>query len=404
MLGVVGAGFMGAAIAEVGAAAGLGVRVRDVSPDAVATGLANIRKMVDEGVARHRFESREARDIVQRVSGATDYSGFDRADVVIEAVFEELAVKRNVVKELEAILPPTAVIASNTSALPIKDIASVASHPERIVGMHFFSPAQRMPLLEVVRPDAAADWAVATAVALGTRMGKTVIVVGDSPGFYTSRVLGVMLNEAAILLGEGARMEDVDRAITTFGFAVGPFVLYDEVGLQVALHAGETVTRAFGDRVPADAIVPRLVAAGQTGRKAGAGFYLWPRPSRLAAPLRRFGRQPRRVPNPAAYGGRPREAVAQAAIQDRLVLLFVNEAIRCLEEGVLRSPTDGDLGAVLGLGFPPFRGGPFHYADSLGLQTVTHRLRTLADRHGHRYEPAESLVERARKGRRFFQD
>jgi 3-hydroxyacyl-CoA dehydrogenase/enoyl-CoA hydratase/3-hydroxybutyryl-CoA epimerase len=407
-LGVVGAGFMGAAIAEVGAAAGLNVRVRDLKADAVARGLAQIRKMVDDGITRRRFQRREGNEILQRVSGTSDYSGFARTELVIEAVFENLDVKSQVVRELEAVLPAEAVIASNTSAIPIKDIARAANNPERVVGMHFFSPAERMPLLEVIRPSGAADWAVARAVAVGTQMGKTVIVVGDAPGFYTSRVLGVMMNEAAVLLGEGARVEDVDRAMTAFGFPVGPFVLFDEVGLEVARHAGETITRAFGERVPAASVVQRLVDAGQTGRRAGAGFYLWPKPStRVPAPLRGLLKRPSRVPNPAVYAmsgspGQPDFGVQ--TIQDRLVLLFVNEAMRCLEEGVLQSPTDGDLGAVLGLGFPPFRGGPFHYADALGLESLGARLRELAAAHGSRYEPAGVLVERAREGRTFFEE
>jgi 3-hydroxyacyl-CoA dehydrogenase/enoyl-CoA hydratase/3-hydroxybutyryl-CoA epimerase len=407
-LGVVGAGFMGAAIAEVGAAAGLPVRVRDVKPEVVARGLASIRKMVDQGVVRRRFQPREGRDILQHLSGTTDYTGFSRADLVIEAVFEDLEVKRNVIRELEAVVSAEAVIASNTSALPIKDIAQVSSHPERVVGMHFFSPAERMPLVEVIRPVGAAEWAVASALALGIKMGKTVIVVGDTPGFYTSRVIGAMLNEAVVLLGEGARLEDVDRAMTAFGFPVGPFVLYDEVGLEVAQHAGEAVVRAFGDRVPTTGVVQQLVAAGQTGRRVGAGFYLWPKKDRLPMVMGRFiNRRPGRVTNPAVYGmsGSPaRRDFGEKTVQDRLALLFVNEAIRCLEEGVLQTPTDGDLGAVLGLGFPAFRGGPFHYADSVGLNTVADQLHTLAAQHGRRYEPAGLLVEHAREGRKFFEE
>ena len=402
-IGVVGAGFMGAAIAEVGAAAGLTVRLRDVKADAVARGLAQIRQLVDDGVTRRRLATREGNQILQRVSGTLDYSGFARTDVVIEAVFENLDIKREVVRQLEAVLPVEAVIASNTSALPIHDIAHGSRHPERVVGMHFFSPAERMPLLEVIRPVGAAEWAVERAVALGIRMGKTVIVVGDAPGFYTSRVLGVMLNEAAVLLGEGARIEDVDRAMTAFGFPVGPFVLFDEVGLTVARHAGETVTRAFEDRIPPASVVSRLVEAGQTGRRSGAGFYLWSRPSRVAGLLKR----PDRVANPAAYamsGSPDRREFADPTIQDRLALLFVNEAIRCLEEGVLESPTDGDLGAVLGLGFPPFRGGPFHYAVALGLEPLAAKLRALATQHGNRYAPAGLLVEYARAGRSFFEE
>jgi 3-hydroxyacyl-CoA dehydrogenase/enoyl-CoA hydratase/3-hydroxybutyryl-CoA epimerase len=390
-VGVVGAGFMGAAIAEVAAASGLPVRLRDVQPEAVARGLSNIRKMVE------RFDGVQRREILQRLSGTTDYSGFPMADLVIEAVFQDLDVKRGVVRELEVVLRPDAVIASNTSALPIREIASAALHPERIVGMHFFSPAERMPLLEIIKPNAAADWALSKAVDVGTRLGKTVIVVGDSPGFYTSRVLGVMMNEAAILLGEGARIEDVDRAMIAFGFPVGPFVLYDEVGLAVAQHAGETVGRAFGNRVPPSTIVPQLVAAGQTGRKAGAGFYLWRKPPPIPGPLRGLVKRANRVPNPAVYrmaGGVAQRSFGVETIQDRLALLFVNEAIRCLEEGVLRSPTDGDLGAVLGLGFPPFTGGPFHYADSIGLDSLRSKLSRLAEAHGSRYAPSPLLVER----------
>jgi 3-hydroxyacyl-CoA dehydrogenase/enoyl-CoA hydratase/3-hydroxybutyryl-CoA epimerase len=391
---------MGAAIAEVGAAAGIPVRLRDVEPEAVARGLANIRKMVDEGVARRRFEPRGGRDIQQRVSGTTDYAGFGRCDLVIEAVFEDLAIKRQVVQELEAVLESDAVIASNTSAIPIEELARGAAHPERIVGMHFFSPAQRMPLLEVVRPTLAADWAVERAVGLGSHMGKTVIVVADSPGFYTSRVLGVLMNEATLMLGEGARMKDVDRAMTAFGFPVGPFVLYDEVGLEVAAHAGETLARAFSDRIPRSAIVADLVAQGDTGRKAGRGFYLWPAPTRLPHALERFAPRATRKPNPFVEAPATSRTFGERDIQDRLVLLFVNEAIRCLDEGVLRSPADGDLGAVLGLGFPPFTGGPFHYADALGLPILSARLRELADSHGRRYEPARSLLER----HRFFEE
>ena len=263
-----------------------------------------------------------------------------------------------------------------------------------------------MPLLEVIRPDAAADWAIQAAVALGTRMGKTVIVVGDSPGFYTSRVLGVMMNEAAVMLTEGARIEEVDRAMTAFGFPVGPFVLYDEVGLEVAQHAGESVERAFADRVPRTNVVPQLIAAGQTGRKAKAGFYLW-HTSSIPRPIRGFVKRPTRTVNPGIYklaGAKEQRTFGQQYIQDRLALLFVNEAIRCLEEGVLLSAADGDLGAVLGLGFPPFRGGPFHYADSVGLSYLADKLSSLAETHGSRYEPGRLLVERARQGRTFFEE
>jgi len=208
-LGVVGAGFMGAGIAEVAAAAGISVRMRDVSAEALGRGMGSVRLLV---YGSRRFGRLEARQILQRVSGGLDYSGFGRVDMAIEAVFEDLELKRSVLVELERAVPPEAVIASNTSALPIGQIAQAASHPERVVGMHFFSPVHRMPLLEVVRGPASSDHAVQAAVELGIRMGKTPIVVGDAPGFYTSRVLGAMLNEATLLLEEGAAIEEVDAA------------------------------------------------------------------------------------------------------------------------------------------------------------------------------------------------
>jgi 3-hydroxyacyl-CoA dehydrogenase/enoyl-CoA hydratase/3-hydroxybutyryl-CoA epimerase len=397
-LGVVGGGFMGAAIAEVAAAEDIDVRIKDTSSAAAARGLASASNIVESSVHRRRILPREGRAIQRRISAGADYSGFARSEAVIEAVFEDLMLKRSIVRDLEQVVSSVALIASNTSAIPIHEIAKGAAHPERIVGMHFFSPAERMPLVEVVRPDAANQVAVDDALALGRQLGKTPILVSDSPGFYTSRVLGVMLNEAALLLGEGARLEDVDRAMTDFGFPVGPFVLFDEVGLEVAQHVGETVAAAFGDRIPAASVVADLVSRGETGRKAGRGFYVWPAESRRPSFVRRFAPRSRRSANPYVYQGAARHPFAVQHLQDRLVLLFVNEAIRCLDEGVLESAADGDIGAVLGLGFPPFRGGPFHYADSLGAAALSARLRDLAERVGQRYAPAQSLIE----GQSFF--
>jgi 3-hydroxyacyl-CoA dehydrogenase / enoyl-CoA hydratase / 3-hydroxybutyryl-CoA epimerase len=382
VVGVVGAGFMGAGIAEVAAVAGLTVRLRDVSAEALGRGMGSVRRLVDRG----RFGSTRSRAILQRVSGGLDYSGFAHADAVVEAVFEDLRLKQTVLAEIEAVVPETTLVASNTSALPIGRIAAGAQHPERVVGMHFFSPVHRMPLLEVVRGPAASDQAVQQAVDLGIRLGKTPIVVNDAPGFYTSRVLGAMLNEALVLLTEGAGIEAVDAAITAFGFPVGPFVLYDEVGLGVAAHVGDNLAQAFGDRVPRVDVISKLIASGATGRQAGRGFYRWSGRHRLDP-------RPARTPNPEVtclLGSPPPRTFSQAEIQERLVLLFVNEAACCLEEGVLRSPADGDLGAVLGLGFPPIHGGPFHYADKLPHLSDT--LARLAERHGPRYAPSPVLT------------
>jgi 3-hydroxyacyl-CoA dehydrogenase/enoyl-CoA hydratase/3-hydroxybutyryl-CoA epimerase len=377
-VGVVGLGFMGSGIAQAAAASGLRVRARDRDAAAVAKGLSAIRALTTDATEKGVFERREATRIVGRVTGGPDLAGFRNVDLVIEAVFEEVATKRRVVAELESLLRPDTVIASNTSALPIAEIAAEARSPERIVGMHFFSPVHKMALIEIVRPvDADAD-AVATAVAAATAFGKTPIVVSDGPGFYTTRVLSTMIGEAFTMLGEGDSIEAIDRAMTEFGWPVGPLQLVDEIGLEVAGHAGETVAKPRG--ITAPTIVQRLVADGFKGKHKGGGFY------------RYEGR--RRTPNPRVrelLGGPTHPGGGDIA--ERLTLTFVNEAARCLDEGVLRSPAEGDLGAVLGLGFPPFLGGPFRYADAQRQRIVT-ALERLAAARGDRLAPVESLRSR----------
>jgi 3-hydroxyacyl-CoA dehydrogenase/enoyl-CoA hydratase/3-hydroxybutyryl-CoA epimerase len=377
-VGVVGLGFMGSGIAQAAAASGLRVRARDRDAAAVAKGLSSIRSLTTDAAKKGVFERREAARIVGRVTGGPDLSGFHSADLVIEAVFEEIATKRRVIAELEQVLRPEAVIATNTSALPIAEIAREARSPERIVGMHFFSPVHKMPLIEIVRPAAADADAVATAVAAAIALGKTPIVVSDGAGFYTTRVLSTMIGEAFAMLAEGDSIEAIDRAMTAFGWPVGPLQLVDEVGLEVAGHAGETVAKARGITPPA--IVQQLVAEGFKGKHKGGGFY------------RYDGR--RRTPNPRVREllGAPTHP-ASGDIAERLTLTFVNEAARCLDEGVLRSPGEGDLGAVLGLGFPPFLGGPFHYADAQRQKIVT-ALERLAASRGDRLAPTESLRSR----------
>ncbi len=382
---VVGAGLMGSGIAQSAALAGMSVRLRDIDDAAVARGLGALRRLTEDAGRKGVVDRREARRAIARVTGTTDWSGFGRADLVVEAVFEEIALKRRVLAEIEAAVRPDAVIATNTSALPIASIASEARHPERVVGMHFFSPVHRMSLVEVVRPTGASGTAISRAVAAAQAMGKTVIVVRDGPGFYTTRVIGVMLGEAARLLDEGARIEDVDRAMTAFGWPVGPFTLMDEVGLAVARHAGETVAVAVGAGAERNAVAV-LNGAGLLGKRGGEGFY------------RYDGKK--RAPNARVYEllkvtARPTSAGAETA--ERLTALFVNAAVQCLDDGVLRSPAEGDLGAVLGLGFPPFLGGPFRYADTRGA-LLRDLLRALAEQHGPRYAPAPSLAQ----GRRFY--
>ena len=399
---MLGAGLMGAGIAYVSAEAGLTVRLKDKDDAGLLRGLNQIRGLLDERVKKKQLTRRERDSKLSLVTTATDFSGLRTAEVVVEAVFEDLALKQATVKAVEAAAPGT-IFASNTSSIPIGKIAEGAAHPENVIGMHFFSPVNKMPLLEVIRGPKTSHQTVATTVALGKKMGKTVIVVNDGPGFYTSRVLGPYLNEASYLLNEGAAVDELDKALTDFGFPVGPIQLLDEVGIDVGTKVAHIMQAAFGERMAAPAGFEKLTSDGRLGRKAKKGFYVYE-----DLPPGKAGKKSKghKVVDVTVYdllpGGRSRTKIAAGEAAERCVLQMVNEAALCLGEGVLRSARDGDIGAVFGLGFPPFRGGPFRYADSLGVATLVERLKRYQEKHGVRFAPAPLLVEMAKSGARFF--
>jgi 3-hydroxyacyl-CoA dehydrogenase/enoyl-CoA hydratase/3-hydroxybutyryl-CoA epimerase len=389
-LGVLGAGLMGAGIAGAAAEAGCLVRLRDATAEAVGRGLAYVHGVLEERRRRGSLSPREVARRLDRISGTTDYTGFRRAGLVIEAVFEDLELKRRVLAETEAVVVEDCVFASNTSSLPLGEIARDAKRPERVLGMHFFSPVNRMPLLEVIVTPRTDAWATATAVQFGRRLGKHVIVVRDGPGFYTTRALGPYMNEAARLVEEGARVEDVDGALKRFGFPVGPLALLDEVGIDVGAKVAKVLSHAFGDRLAPPGSMARVLDDGRLGRKNQRGFYT-------------YGRGEKKVDASiyALLPGRERRPFEEREIQERLVFAFLNEAVLCLEEGILRSPRDGDVGAIFGLGFPPFLGGPFRYLDHLGARFAVQVLERLHERHGARFRPATLLADKAREGTAF---
>jgi 3-hydroxyacyl-CoA dehydrogenase/enoyl-CoA hydratase/3-hydroxybutyryl-CoA epimerase len=340
-------------------------------------------------VTRQQFE-----DQLSLVSGTVAYTGFSNVPLLIEAVFEDLAVKHAVLKEAEAVLPPGAIFATNTSTIPIHRIAAASRDPSRVIGMHFFSPVHKMPLLEVIVTPQTAPDVVATTVAFGRRLGKTVIVVNDAPGFYVNRILAPYINEAGKLLDEGARIEDIDRAMLDYGFPVGPVTLLDEVGLDVAGKSGGVMAAAFGDRLQPSATLGKVLAAGRLGRKGKKGFYLYDEKGKKGGV------------DESVYAvmptGSTRTAVRASDIQERLSLAMVNEAVRCVEEGILRAPRDGDIGAVFGIGFPPFRGGPLRVVDTIGAAELARRLEALNAKHPGRFEPATLLREMAEGNRTFY--
>ena len=392
-LAVVGAGFMGAGIAGTAAGqAGVDVRMKDAALPQVARGLHAAREILDERLRRRRITKYEHTRLVALLSGGDGYAAFARAELVIEAVFEDLGVKQQVLREVEGVTPATTIFASNTSTIPIGRIAEAAQRPERVIGMHFFSPVARMPLLEVIPADRTAPEVISTAVAFGRRMGKTAIVVRDSPGFWVNRILAPYMNEAGHLLGEGVAIDELDRLMVAWGFPVGPITLLDEVGLDVAEKASGVLHAAFGDRLAAAPAFGKLVQDARLGRKAARGFY-------------RYAGGTKKGVDTSVYdllGVHPNGGSRAAEVIQRLVLIMLNEASRAFGEGVVRSPRDGDIAALFGFGFPPFRGGPLRHADDLGAARLVGELERLQERHGARFEPSEVLQDLARRGAKFY--
>jgi 3-hydroxyacyl-CoA dehydrogenase / enoyl-CoA hydratase / 3-hydroxybutyryl-CoA epimerase len=391
-IGVLGAGLMGGGIAQVSAQNGFDVRLKDVTLALAAKGKGAIYKDISKRVGKgiSRFE----RDVMlSRVTPTESYESLRGVDLTIEAVLETLEVKQQVLKEVEAVTGDKHVFASNTSSIPIRQIAEAAARPEAVIGMHYFSPVPKMPLIEIIKTEKTADWALATAIAVGLKQGKTVIVAGDSPGFYANRILAPYINEALLLLQEGASVESIDTAMRDFGFPVGPLKLVDEVGLDVGAHVNSVMAPLFAERgIELVQLGEEILEAGLKGRKAEKGFYTYE------------GGKTKGV-NPDIYhyfGSSKREDIAKRTIQERLFMAMVNEAIYTLQEGVIETPTAGDVGAVFGIGFPPFLGGPFWYCDAQGLESIADHLARLQEQHGERFAAAEKLHTMLVRGETFY--
>ena len=390
-MALIGAGVMGAGIAELAARNGIRVRMRELKPEALEHALRSVRAVIDERGRRRRPSARDVDTQMGRILPTLDLTGMAHADFAIEVVVEDLDVKRRVFAELEVRVPAGALLASNTSSLSIDALAAGLLHPERFVGFHFFNPVHRMPLVEVVRGARTADTALVTAVGLARRLGKTPVVVKDSPGFVVNRVLMPYLREALHLLEEGYVVTDIDSAMRRFGMPMGPFEVVDEVGLDVAQKVAGVLVAAFPERFVPSPALEKLVAAGRLGRKNGRGFY------------RHQGRT--RKPDRSVRGllGLPHARRPQTVdtLAERMVLVMINEAARCVEEGIVAGSEQVDLAMVFGAGFPPYRGGVLRHADTVGLQNVVDRLRSLRAEKGPRFEPCALLVANADDGEQF---
>jgi 3-hydroxyacyl-CoA dehydrogenase/enoyl-CoA hydratase/3-hydroxybutyryl-CoA epimerase len=402
---ILGGGAMGAGIAYVTVDAGLPVRLKEKDDLGAGRALRYVHDALEGRVRRKRMTALERDEAFARFSATTDFSGIRHADLVLEAVFEDLALKQALLREVEGHTGEECIFASNTSSIPIAKIAEASRRPHTVVGMHYFSPVPKMPLLEVIRTDKTAPWVVATAVAVGKRQGKNVIVVRDGVGFYTSRILAPYLNEAAYILAEGVPVDAIDTALVDWGWPVGALRLLDEVGLDVAAHVSAILHTAFGQRLLPPPSMAKLVGDGRHGRKNERGFYRYEARGRSEGSV--GARREKREVDPSVYGVlgiAPKAKLPTEEIQMRCALQMVNEAVRCFGEKIVRSPRDGDVGAMFGLGFPPFRGGPFRYVDTIGAAEVLRRIQAYYDRFGARWTPAPLLVEMAKKGDRFYRE
>ncbi len=394
-VGILGAGVMGGGIAQLLSYKGRRVRMKDIEHDAVRGGLRHARSLFDKAVEKKKMDRGEAEAAMKRISGGTEYEGFGTADVVIEAVVERMDVKREVLRETESRVREDAVLATNTSSLSIDELAEALERPGSFGGMHFFNPVHRMPLVEVVRGAATDDVTVATLYRFAVDLGKVPVVTADGAGFLVNRILGAYLNEAGWLLAEGVSVEAIDGAAEAFGMPMGPLRLVDEVGIDVARHAGESLHEAFGERM---APAPPLVAIGETdrlGKKGGLGFYRYDDGKPDGVDESVYEALGDAVPG-------ERKETGDRRIRARLVLSMINEAARILEDRIVRDAGDVDLGMVMGTGFPPFRGGLLRFADDVHPRTVLTRLEDLEATVGSRFSPAPLVRELAERDQGFY--
>jgi len=404
-IAVMGAGLMGAGIAQISAEKGLSVLLKDRTDGAIERGVSYMRDNWNKKLKRKRMSKFQHNLNSSNVVGLTDDSSglerhFGNTDMVIEAVFEDLDLKKKIVSDVENSTQDHCIFATNTSAIPISAIAEGSTRPENIVGMHYFSPVPSMPLLEIIPHDGTSELATATAFDVGTKQGKTCIVVKDVPGFYVNRCLGPFLVEVSALVCDGVSLEHLDKVVRDFGMPVGPVTLADEVGIDVTSHVAKFLSKAdLGVRMDGGniALMEDMISKGWLGKKSGQGFYTYdPKKkgktisSDVESYVREFVKQDLKL--------------GKDEIQNRIISRLVNEAAKCLEDEIIANPVVGDIGLVFGTGFAPFRGGPFRYLDQVGVAGYVDMMNSFADKYGPQFEPCQLLKDYAATEKKFYAD
>ena len=390
---VIGSGVMGAGIAQWLSARQCPVILRDLDSEQVAKGMAAIARIYQDGAKRHVFTSVEARQGMDRIYPAPVEVPLQNVDLVIEAAVEKLELKKKIFKRLDELAGDDTLLATNTSALPISELAAATRRPERVLGLHFFNPVHRMQLVEIVAARQTSPEVLQRALRFVQQIGKLPVIVKDSPGFLVNRILMPYLVEAGNLFEAGASVASLDAVMLDFGMPMGPMLLLDEVGIDVALHVAQTLAANYSDRMAVPEILSKMIQAGQLGRKSGRGFYLHAK-----------GKKPQ--PNVELTPKRETQNVKPqtdaSSLQERMVLLMINEAARCLEEEVVKDPADVDFAMIMGTGFAPFRGGPLRYADTFGVVALVGAMDRLVESGAAHFKPCALLRSLAAGGKKFY--
>lgn len=394
--GLLGAGIMGGGIAWLFSNYDIPIRMKDISHQGIALGFKQVNKIYSQLKKIRKYDDNQISLKTNNISATTTNEGFQDRDIIVEAVIEDIKIKQNVLSDIEKHVKKEAIIASNTSSLPISKIGSTLKDPKRFVGMHFFNPVNRMPLVEVICGDKTSQKTVATIVQLSKNLGKAPIVVKDVPGFLVNRILLPYINESGFLIEEGAQLELVDELIENFGMPMGPFTLADVVGIDVGYKVAKILEKGYGNRMQVCDLLEEMAKNHDIlGKKSSQGFYLYDKKGKKS------GINPKIIQIIENNGLTKLEFFEEDVI-DRCILIMVNEAAKCLEEKVVKSPRHLDMAMIMGTGFPPFRGGLLKYADNIGIKQITSRLKELSKKCGKRFTPAKLLIDMAQENKTFY--